>query len=279
MGSASNGDQYPTGFRRLLAFVEHPLSLTVFGIIGGIVGILFAIPVMLVCDGCILLALHRSRAIGDKSIRQQAIWYAATFVIIGGLCLWIGQLLKNSAREAVMDIAAATSDRLTKLNQHTALRITGWERLPVPLASTDTINVHLHIANESRPIKTVTNAYWGWINKRPEQASYVSRRDFEEGLWNGHVANNHAPMYESVTIPEDASGQFWLPLQLNNGDGTIKQITNTEIAALRSCDAVYFMGRIQDTTGKTLLEFCAYTGKNDATIMYCARHNGAPNVQ
>jgi hypothetical protein len=54
---------------RFLDFIEQPLFLVVVSIIGGIVGVLVYTPVFLVCDICVILALHRSGAVADKGER------------------------------------------------------------------------------------------------------------------------------------------------------------------------------------------------------------------
>ena len=96
-----------SGWQRFLDFIEQPLFLVVLGIIGGIVGVLVYTPVFLVCDACVLLALHRSRAVADKRTPIQVFWYGVTFLVMSSILIAVGIILRNSARGFVRDIASA----------------------------------------------------------------------------------------------------------------------------------------------------------------------------
>ena len=99
-------------WRRLLDFVEQPLFLASVGIIGGIAGILFAIPVLLVCDGCLLLALHRSRMVADKSRAFQLFVYVAFSVVMAAILVWIGNLVKQNARAFATEVAVQVASMI-----------------------------------------------------------------------------------------------------------------------------------------------------------------------
>jgi hypothetical protein len=89
---------------RLFPFIEQPLFTLPVGIAGGIVGVLFAIPVLLVIDGCLLLALHRSRALDGLKRGVKVFCYATLFVVVGAACMWIGILVKDKARASAKEL-------------------------------------------------------------------------------------------------------------------------------------------------------------------------------
>jgi hypothetical protein len=66
---------------RVLGFLEQPLFLVVVSTIGGIVGVLAYAPIFMVCVLCIPLALHRSKAVADKSRLVQLTWYCLTVLV------------------------------------------------------------------------------------------------------------------------------------------------------------------------------------------------------
>jgi hypothetical protein len=77
--------------------------------VGGIVGLLFAVPVLLVCDGCLLLALHRSQAIADRSRRVKWFCYLALFLVAGAVFVWVGNLVKQNAHAFAQELEAQIS--------------------------------------------------------------------------------------------------------------------------------------------------------------------------
>jgi hypothetical protein len=109
-GEISVGKSGKSGWQRFLDFIEQPLFLVVVSIIGGIVGVLVYTPVFLVCDVCILLALHRSKAVADQGTKSQVFWYTLTFVITTSILLWVGISLRRSARNFVHDLAKAVAE-------------------------------------------------------------------------------------------------------------------------------------------------------------------------
>jgi hypothetical protein len=61
---------------------------------------------LLVCDACLLLALHRSRAVFDLNWRKQASVYVGLFLIAGTGFIWIGILVKKNAQQFARDVSA-----------------------------------------------------------------------------------------------------------------------------------------------------------------------------
>jgi hypothetical protein len=95
------------GWQRLLDFVEQPIFLAVAGIVGSILGVLLAIPVFIICDLCLLLALHRSKAVADKGLRIQLFTYLGLFVTAGVGLVFFGMMVRESARSYTQEIASA----------------------------------------------------------------------------------------------------------------------------------------------------------------------------
>lgn len=88
--------------------------MAVVSTVGGIVGVAVYTPVLLVCDLCVLLALHRSGAVADQSRSLQAGAYGITFVISTVLLLWVGALLQSRARIYVQQVANAVVESMNK---------------------------------------------------------------------------------------------------------------------------------------------------------------------
>src|SRR5260370_29965272 len=91
----------------ILVFIEHPLFLCVLGIIGGIVGVLLVIPVLIICDLCLLLALHRSQAVAAQSRKRQLATYLTLFVVSGVILIGVGILVKTNAHAFALEVANA----------------------------------------------------------------------------------------------------------------------------------------------------------------------------
>jgi hypothetical protein len=99
-----------SGWQRFLDFIEQPLFLVVVSIIGGIVGVLVYTPVFLVCDVCVLLALHRSQAVADKGTKTQVFWYLLLLLITSSVLVGVGISLRKGGRNFVHELARAVAE-------------------------------------------------------------------------------------------------------------------------------------------------------------------------
>jgi hypothetical protein len=106
--------QQRTKWKRFFDFIEQPLFLVVVSILGGIVGVVLYTPILLVCDVCILLALHRSRSVADLKRSVQFGIYGALFIVCTGILFWMGNLLQNRARIFIQQIATAVVESINK---------------------------------------------------------------------------------------------------------------------------------------------------------------------
>jgi len=84
-----------------LQFVEHPLLLAVLAIIGAIAGVILFTPALLVCVACILLALHRSKALRGEGKFFQVTTYLIVFLVSTPLLLGVGVLVKEPVHEYI----------------------------------------------------------------------------------------------------------------------------------------------------------------------------------
>jgi hypothetical protein len=152
----NSGDDSRSAWQRFLSFIEQPLFLGVFSVVGGLVGVVLYTPVFLVCDACVLLALHRSKAVEDKSTTIKIIWYAVTFLVTSAILMGAGLLLRNSAT-VVRNIAVAIAESM-KPAEKTINGITQGSNVaappPVPPEKPDLIaefadenDVHMIISN------------------------------------------------------------------------------------------------------------------------------------
>ncbi len=90
--------------QRLLEFIEHPLFLLVGSIIGGIVRVVYP-PILSVTVVCVLLALHRSKAVADLALRTQALCYVVLFLVTAAGLFIIGKLVSVSANRFMNGVA------------------------------------------------------------------------------------------------------------------------------------------------------------------------------
>ncbi len=102
----------PTNWQRFVGFVEQPLFLAPIGIVGGVVGVILYTPVCFICGACMLLALHRSRAVADKTISVQAFCYTFLFVVMTSALLAVGVLVKASSQTFTSDLARSVGEYL-----------------------------------------------------------------------------------------------------------------------------------------------------------------------
>jgi hypothetical protein len=80
-------------------FVEHPLFLAGLSIIGAIVGVFLYTPVLLICEVCVLLALHRSKVLQGRGKSYQVIAYGIVFLLSAPILWGVDFLVKKPARE------------------------------------------------------------------------------------------------------------------------------------------------------------------------------------
>jgi hypothetical protein len=89
----------PEQGHRVFDFVEHPLFLSGLAVIAGIVGVFLYVPVLLICEVFILLALHRSNVLRGHGKFFQVTAYGNVFLLSGPLLLGLHVLVKKPARE------------------------------------------------------------------------------------------------------------------------------------------------------------------------------------
>jgi hypothetical protein len=105
-----------SGWHRFLDFMENGMFLVLLSVIGSLVGGIVYTPIFVVSgDSVALLALHRSRAVADKSKRIQIFWYSVVFVVMTAILLWVGALLRDSTRQLKADLAATVVELIKPL--------------------------------------------------------------------------------------------------------------------------------------------------------------------
>jgi len=165
-----------------------------------------------------------------------------------------------------------TNSDVREIPSDPVLRITDWERLPNPLSPNQVLTAHLHLVNSTnRPVSIVFPHSITPVNYRPEQLSISERKLREEEIWDKSIKpykNGLNCKCEPSEIPAKML-DYWIPLDYSN-----QLLTQNDIQALHTNSALYFMGLMADIHGHVLLEFCAFTGMDDATIRFCVVHNG-----
>jgi hypothetical protein len=89
----------PKAGQRFFDFIEHPLFLAAFAIIGGTVGLILYTPALLICEICILLALHRSNILQGQGKLFAVTTYMIVFLLSTPLLLGVGVWVKEPVRE------------------------------------------------------------------------------------------------------------------------------------------------------------------------------------
>jgi len=100
---APSGDD---GGQPLTEVIEHPLILAILLVIGGAVGVLLFAPALLICEACVLLALHGSKLVDGRGKAFQATTYGILFLLTTPLILGLGIAAKKPARDYLHQIAS-----------------------------------------------------------------------------------------------------------------------------------------------------------------------------
>ncbi|MGB7589857.1 MAG: hypothetical protein WBO19_01285, partial [Terriglobia bacterium] len=107
-------------FQRLLDFIEHPLFLGAVFLVGGLVGMFFFTPILMICGCCILLAFHRAKVVeGEKPLVQVAA-YLLLFALTTGSLYEVGIIIRKKVpsfptnEELRQIVTKAVSDTLSK---------------------------------------------------------------------------------------------------------------------------------------------------------------------
>lgn len=94
---------------RLLDSIEHPLILIVLLIIGGFVGVIYFTPALVICEACILLALHGSKILNGRGTAIQATVYGTLFLITGAALVGLSIVARQPARDYLHQMASRTA--------------------------------------------------------------------------------------------------------------------------------------------------------------------------
>jgi hypothetical protein len=129
------------------------------------------------------------------------------------------------------------------------------------------MSIHLHVKNSGYTTPKV-NAVCApiWVTITPGAETYQKRKEFEDSLWQQMLKSGERLSSEPVQIPPGID--YWFPLE------TANVLTQEQIDGLKHNQTVYFMGRVTDLAGTVLLEFCARTGTDTNTMLFCLDHNG-----
>jgi hypothetical protein len=96
----------PTPEHRFVDFIEHPLFLAGVSIVGAIVGVFLYSPVLLICEVCLLLALHRSKILRGRAKLYQASAYGIALLLTAPLLWGLDVLVKEPAREYLQQVTS-----------------------------------------------------------------------------------------------------------------------------------------------------------------------------
>jgi hypothetical protein len=88
-GPGSSASQ-PQAYHPFWNFIEHPLLLAVLGTVAAVAGIMRWTPALLVCEVCILLALHRSKILRGQGTVVEVTTYLIVFLVSTPLLLGVG---------------------------------------------------------------------------------------------------------------------------------------------------------------------------------------------
>ncbi|MEW6713732.1 MAG: hypothetical protein AB1306_01400, partial [Nitrospirota bacterium] len=150
------------------------------------------------------------------------------------------------------------------------LRVADYERFP--LVAGEKMKIHLHIRNsglKTIPIYATYAPIFVEINGEIDQyqKDYDKRKVFEDSLWEKMLTSESKKPRKTLFIPPIMD--YWLPLE------TADPLKIVQINGLTSGNmTVYFMGIVRDSNERVILEFCARTGPDCNTMLFCLGHNG-----
>jgi hypothetical protein len=151
----------PAVLHRALKFIEHPLFLTVVGIVGG-VGVAFSIFWGLLVV-FVMLALYRSRAVSDLSGKSQIAIYTALVIVSSG-AWWI--VKRNSHSPTATEIAVTNSSSLQGGRAVIASPGSSPQRsVPVPIETPPYLLLSLFMTDHSH-IQGALTSPWKDVIKR-----------------------------------------------------------------------------------------------------------------
>ena len=90
----------------LLDILEHPLILLILLIIGGLVGVIYFTPALVICEAAILLALHGSKILSGRAAAIQAVVYGILFLATGSALVGLSFVARQPARDYLHEIAS-----------------------------------------------------------------------------------------------------------------------------------------------------------------------------
>jgi hypothetical protein len=122
----------PKDGRGFLEVIEHPLILASLLIVGGIAGVVFFAPLLLVCECCVLLALRGSNILKGRRHLYQVAAYAILFLLTAPFFLAIGVYARKPARDYFHQMATRSMPE-TNLAKGTAPAQARAVADPIPL--------------------------------------------------------------------------------------------------------------------------------------------------
>lgn len=253
----------PTMERIFKAF-ESPLVQTPISVVGGVVGALFYGPVLALCTISVLAGVHRSGALAGLSRHRQAIAWPFIAILSASIFVWAGFAIDRHRRGFTLKDIAQIVWNSDPHDYRPVVRVINWERVPVPMIPNQTMSIRLHLAiSGERPVKVKVPHALIPVDGDPESLSPEQRKKFEDTLWDKYVPKkcDCEPMVLPVGMED-----YWIPLEYPD-------ISRQMINDLHRGKTLYALGKIVDMNGNTLLEFCAHTGPDDRTILFCTSHN------
>jgi hypothetical protein len=224
--------------QRILTFVEQPLLTTAAGVMGGIVGAFFYTPVCIVCDACVLLALHRSKSVADKGIKTQIACYLSLCIATTVLLLTVGHFLRKEARtytktfeeEIISGIRSVTeSSKLDSAIQKTGAKETAQssvvrETILKPPAYMQVDKVKL--TGMQAPIRAIAEVYYGnYHGQAPADLEFADAKPFFVRDPPSPAVENKLFSAFEKTIPRKLA----TIIQMGIGDGSVLQLSVPEI--------------------------------------------------
>ncbi len=97
--------------QRIFLFIEHPLFALPVGTVSGLVGVYYYSPLLVICVGCILLALHRSGAISDWPMVPDQF---GTYVFIGGVVVVLLVMLQVRIQSSQTSQQIPTAEEIAR---------------------------------------------------------------------------------------------------------------------------------------------------------------------
>jgi hypothetical protein len=267
----------------LVRFVEQPLFLASFGIIGGIVGVIYT-PFLAVLGFCMVGAFRRAKVVEGRSWKIQVLAYVLAFSGSFGIVYCVGKLIKKAVHiptiaEIVTGIKGILPPPITQINNVYNLppNPPNKDNDPrEPALSVPQLLVDPDVA-PGKPLQLIVNMvnttgrsldvrFTRMASLMPTPSTFDERVKFEDEHWK-FIVKDLAANGQDEQLPARSNGKSNLRI-------STPALNETQLGEIASGTmTLYFYNIFQDLkTKQNLVEICVFLSPKLA-IQDCVKHN------